>query len=113
LHGADDWQIVTRLLDAGADINVASESGATPLCTFLSRHHNGNWAFGRRQTFWTFLTRGADVNKYGSYAPLMHAVIGELDECVEELIAYGADVNALSWEGRSALSYATGRVRKQ
>jgi len=103
-------EIVTALLDAGADIE-ADEIGAyggTPL----------HWAAEHApRVVELLLRRGADVNsrnrlagEFLGFTPLIMCAKQRNDcaECAELLIAGGADVEARADNGKSALAYASG-----
>ncbi len=102
-------EIVSGLLDSGADIDVRDpKEGSTPLMAAISKGH----AVIAR----ILLEKGADVHASateGRTALFMAAGIGQL-ECAEMVLAYGADINAsassgvtpliiAAWEGQSKM----------
>lgn len=85
---------VTRLLDAGTDINardntssalVFDMSGATPLSAAASQGHLGLVKL--------LISRGAKINP-GGYTPLMAASTEGNIEMIQLLLKNGADINA-------------------
>lgn len=93
-------QIVTLLLDAGADVNICDNSGASPVFIPACSH----------PTILKFLlekganTRTADER---GWTPLHGAAFnGELD-AAKLLIEHGADVNARTRDGETPFRFAT------
>jgi cytohesin len=100
-----DWEIAEYLVAQGAEVNIRSGDGSTPLHTAAT--------YGPANIVRLYLEKGADVNaKRDAYGwpkrmpgptPL-HAALGRLDkdiEVVELLIAKGADVNAKYYADRA------------
>ena len=91
LHWAayhDDFELVDRLIDAGANVNAANDLGVTPLALASS---NGNKAVVER-----LLEAGANPNVGGEtgVTPLMQAArVGGVG-AVQALLDFEADVNA-------------------
>ncbi len=92
-------ELVPILLEKGADPNLPSDSGLTPLteaiCIF-------NYDFGKcipsYDTVKILIEYGADVNQKSSngFTPLIKAISVNSFEIVEILIQHGADVNIFS-----------------
>lgn len=76
---------VTALLEAGANVNTADDSGDTALCSAVRLGYTDIAAF--------LLERGADPNM-GATAPLHYAIQSRRRDLVDLLIARGADVEA-------------------
>ena len=86
--------IVSLLIRYGADVNLISEHGATPI--FLACDE---------ATLELLVDAGANVNfrTYDGYTPLHSALFRRNDYVALKLIERGADVNVLSPEGTSPL----------
>lgn len=94
-------EVVERLLDSGADPNVKSPEGWSPVFEAAYR--------SQEEILRLLLDRGADINQRSSsgWTPLIAAT--NRDRCfsiVELLLSRGADINARNEEGRTALIYA-------
>ncbi len=91
LLGSTD--VVRMLLEAGADVESANGDGQTALMLVA---RTGNVDAAR-----LLLARGANVNareRWREQTPLMWAVAQQQPQMVAELVAHGADVNAVSKE---------------
>ena len=87
--------ILSLLLDHGADVDGQVEGYSTPL------HHVSK--YGKLEAAQCLLDRGADINARGGYGftPLHWAVIDERVQLVRLLLEHGADVNASDDSGRT------------
>ena len=96
----DGIQLITLLLEYGADINKANRYGQTPLY----------WAsyIGNTQAVSLYLQHGADVDKAEQYGrtPLFWASLQGHDSIVTILLQYGADVNKADVYGNTPLHKA-------
>ena len=97
-----DTDLVRFLLDSGADVNLATRYGTTPLmCAIVS---------GQISVIYALLERGVNINAKtdDGYIALHYAacVRGHYTEIVELLIKNGAGINAQTNEGYTALMQA-------
>lgn len=89
-----DFEQVEQMIKAGADVNAANEYGVTALMTAVSRSTNEDMID-------LLIELGADVNarsKLGE-TPLMWCAYSKKNAV--KLIEYGADVNAVNYQGAS------------
>jgi ankyrin repeat protein len=96
-----DPEITAILLAAGADANTRLLSGETPLMEAAER--------GNLETLRVLLSRGADPNlreANGEQTALMWGISERHAAVTEELVRHGADVNARSNKGFTALMFA-------
>ncbi|HEY9828495.1 MAG TPA: ankyrin repeat domain-containing protein [Stenomitos sp.] len=95
-------RIIQQLLDAGINVNIADDLGYTPI-------HEAVFGDGGYLTaLKTLLENGADANALTNHktTPLMLAAMeGEL-ECMQNLLANGADMTKVDIEGKTAADYA-------
>ena len=103
LHWATYWDepsVVARLLDAGADANVATDLGVTPLWAAAEA---GNATLARR-----LLEAGAraDAVLPSGESIVMTAAQHGAAEIVEALLAHGADPDRRAGRGQTALMWA-------
>lgn len=107
-------EIVRILLEAGANVNHEDRYGRTPL---LLNMHYGVPPFSpplefSTATFHHLVQAGAELDRPQAInkSPLMEAIARGLTECVEYLVAHGADVNRVceSRIPRSVLGFAFG-----
>ncbi|OOQ81921.1 hypothetical protein PEBR_41189 [Penicillium brasilianum] len=101
---ADGEAIVRLLMEYGAQVDIGSNFGETPLMLSLV---SGNTTLAK-----LFIEHGADVNAraFGARTPLLAAVEGIAEEIVRLLIERGADVNARDEHGITPLSMAAKRA---
>jgi ankyrin repeat protein len=98
LHwAATNFQKTSLLLGAGADVNVATQLGRTPLMIAASAH-------GTAPVVGLLLSRGADVNAADTVGvtPLIAAAAVNNHEAARLILARGASVNAVARVGQSA-----------
>jgi ankyrin repeat protein len=104
LHGVvgeEHVEMAQLLIDHGADVNVHSEDGATPL--HLAAYPG---------MVDLLVRNGADINARnndGETPLITHAMEPDGDEVVETLLRLGADVNARDKSGETALGHAKRR----
>ena len=101
-----DTAEVKKLVDAGADVNAASNSGVTPLMNAAG--------MGNKEAVELLLQKGANVNyrTAGNYTALMSAALVGQVEIVKVLLAAGADPTVKDAAGKTALNYAEEKDRK-
>jgi uncharacterized protein len=89
-----------RLVDEGADVNAANNTGITPLMNAAG--------MGDKDLVELLIKKGADVNHRtpGNYTPLMQAALVGQTEIVKMLLDAGADPSVKDTGGRTAISYA-------
>ena len=92
--------VVSALVNAGADVNAQNRNGMTPLM------HTANE--GNSDVVSALIDAGADVNAQNRHGktPLMYAAESGNPDVVSALVNAGADVNAQNKYGRSSLMYA-------
>jgi len=91
---------VRRLVEAGADVNSASNSGVTPLMNAAG--------MGNKEAVEFLIHKGADVNHRtsGNYTALMQAALVGQIEIVKVLLDAGADPSVKDAGGRTAMAWA-------
>ena len=99
-------EIVERLLQKGADVNLRDKFGITALMRAVSSNH--------KEIIERLLQKGADVNVKNNdgETPLMRAVKNGNKDIVELLIKNSADVNAKNDDGKTALIRAVEKGNK-
>ena len=98
-----------QLLDRGADINQTNELGFTALYFAAGATRTQAAAKGSTEAVKFLLQRGAKVSSKSNingYTSLMAACSNQNAGSVALLLKYGEDVNALTKDGRSALTIA-------
>ncbi len=104
IEDSEDWdikiQVAKELLEAGADVNATSQTGATALMTNILMRDRAMIRF--------LLAAGADVNATDAdgYTALMTAVNRGDTALTRILLKAGADVNASNANGDTALMKA-------
>ena len=99
-------QVVTFLIQQGADVNVPDREGATSLLAAA--------LFGELDLFKLLLARGAPANPSGNilaFSPLHLAARGGHREIAELLLTAGAPLEAKDLEGRTPLATAASEGR--
>jgi ankyrin repeat protein len=110
-----DVDVMRLLLEHGADPNLPTQAGTTPLMAAAGV----NWVVAQTYTVSNealmdaidlCLDRGADVNATNSMglSALLGAVNRGSNEIIEQLVAAGADLQVVDVEGRDALRWAEG-----
>ena len=102
-------EAVNALLDAGAEVNMASRETMklTPLASAL--------AVQRNDIARTLIEHGANVNVKGDndVAPLHTAAARGNIESATLLLDHGADIGAVTKDGKTAVSYAEERTHPE
>lgn len=104
-----DLDKMRRLVDQGHDVNQANKYGATALYFAAGGTRTQPTLKGSTEAVKFLLQHGAKVNNKSSingYTTLMAACSNRNAESVSLLLEYGEDVNALTKDGRSALTIA-------
>ena len=103
----DDVAQVLELLEKGANVNAATESGQTPI-HLMTPLHCASWK-GHVKVASLLIAKGAKVNAENEdkQTPLHDAIIFENEEMVILLLEKGADVNAEDKKGRTPLYWAS------
>ena len=110
--------IINTLLDAGADLNLTTDDGTTPLMVAaglgISTHHPGEprglrSAVGE-EAVKALLAAGSDINAVNEadFTALHGAAFRGLNEIVELLVARGAEIDARDFRGRTPYRLAEG-----
>src|SRR5262245_851364 len=96
-------EVVKKLLASGANVNMKTKDGSTPLINASLNGHT--------EVVKALLGAGADINAkdMASRTALLQAARYVHIETMEALIAAGADVNAKNNDGRTAVIYAAMR----
>ena len=97
--GAGHQDLLTTLLERGAAINMKDGTDKSALCQAIQCR--------RKEAVEVLLKAGASPNEENAGSPLLHhAVLGDDLEMTKRLIAAGANINALSKDGSTALHAA-------
>lgn len=94
-------QIVTELIQAGADVNSRSAAGGPNALSLAAQN-------GHLQVVQTLIEAGADVDAPAmqGWTPLMKAAFFGHDEIVQFLLGAGAGIRARDANGRTAIDHA-------
>ena len=95
-------EIVDALLDAGADVNLASRE-SMKVAPLASASAAGQYEIGKK-----LIAHGANVNTRASndFTPLHESAASGRLEFATLLLDHGADVNAKTTDGKTPLDYA-------
>ena len=107
--GPTSYQCVEILLDHGADPHAKNLNGETPIASaVLIPLTNSTVEENNLRTVKALLERGADVNTrfLRGFTPLMRAAIVGNPDMVRLLLDNGADVTAMSDDGKTAKAIA-------
>ena len=110
--------ILTRLLEAGADLTLTTVDGTTPLmaaaglgrATYTPRQPRGVRSPTAEAAVRLLVGAGADVNatNEADFTALHGATFRGLNEVIEYLVARGADIDARDFRGRTPYRMAEG-----
>jgi len=109
-----DLTVMHLLLDKGADPNIATFAGTTPMMAAAGVNYVGGQTYSESKQFLEAvelcLEKGADVNAVNSMG--ITAVIGAVnrgsDDILELLVKKGASLNVKDQQGRTPLVWAEG-----
>ena len=111
-------EIITALLDGGADLTLTTVDGTTPLmaaaglgaATYTPREPRGIRAPAGEEAVKVLLAAGADINRVNEadFTALHGAAFRGLNEIVELLVENGADIDARDFRGRTPYRLAEG-----
>ena len=106
-------EIITTLLEAGADMSLTTVDGTTPLmaaaglgaATYTPREPRGLRSEGGEAAVRVLLEAGADINQVNEadFSALHGAAFRGLNEIVELLVENGADIDARDFRGPHAV----------
>lgn len=118
MRSASSTEILETLLAAGADPQLVTADGSTPLmaaaglgrATYTPREPRGIPAPSAEAAVTTLVAAGADVNAVNEadFTALHGAAMRGLNEVVEYLVNEGADIDARDFRGRTAYRLAQG-----
>ena len=111
-------EVLTALLEAGADLTLTTVDGTTPLmaaaglgrATYTPRQPRGIRSPTAEAAVRLLVDAGADVNAVNEadFTALHGATFRGLNEVIEYLVAEGADIDARDFRGRTAYRMAEG-----
>ena len=110
--------VLRRLLAAGAQPEIRSNDGTTPMMAAAGCGRWGHWTNTPRasrqpmaeEAIGLLIAAGVDVNaaNEGDFTALHCAAFSGLNELVRLLVERGADIDARDWRGRTAYRLAEG-----
>ena len=110
--------VLRSLLAAGAQPEIRSNDGTTPMMAAAGCGRWGHWTNTPRasrqpmaeEAFRILIAAGVDVNatNEGDFTALHCAAFSGLNELVQLLVEHGADIDARDWRGRTAYRLAEG-----
>ena len=111
-------EIITTLIEAGADMTLTTVDGTTPLmaaaglgaATYTPREPRGLRSPGGEEAVQALLAAGADIDAVNEadFTALHGAAFRGLNEIVELLVEAGADIDARDFRGRTPFRLAEG-----
>ena len=117
-HSNSSAEIITALLEAGADMTLTTVDGTTPLMaaaglgpsTYTPTEPRGLRSPGGEEAVRVLLEAGADINarNEADFTALHGAAFRGLNEIVQILVDNGADIDARDFRGRTAYRLAEG-----
>ena len=117
-HYESSPEIIQTLLEAGADPNIATDDGSTPLMAAAGlgyRYYQPHTPRGLRsppaeEAVKALVEAGADINAVNEadFTALHAATFRGFNEVVRYLVEQGADVDARDFRGRTAFRLAEG-----
>ena len=117
-HSNSSAEIITALLEAGADMSLTTVDGTTPLMaaaglgpsTYTPTEPRGLRSRGGEEAVRVLLAARADVNQVNEadFTALHGAAFRGLNEIVQILVDNGADINARDFRGRTPFRLAEG-----
>jgi ankyrin repeat protein len=117
----NNLEAVKALVEAGADPNIPTEQGTTPLIlasgagTDVQRARSLDERATAAQTAAYLLDHGADVNVHGQFGwtALHSAAYQGLNDEIEVLVKRGADINSFDQLGQTPLSISLSVLTKE
>ena len=117
-HSNSSAEIITTLIDAGADLRLTTVDGTTPLMaaaglgpsTYTPTEARGLRSPGGEEAVRVLLAAGADINAVNEadFTALHGAAFRGLNEIVGILVEHGADIDARDYRGRTPYRLAEG-----
>ena len=117
-HANSSAEIITALLEAGADMSLTTVDGTTPLmaaaglgpATYTPREPRGLRSTGGEEAVKVLLEAGAGINAVNEadFTALHGAAFRGLNEIVQILVDNGADIDARDFRGRTPFRLAEG-----